>query len=517
MSGTKYKVVFSSAIKKVPISKEEQVAKASLNELKKFIPDIDERKVDFLGVATSAYVVNHCNMNGVIVATKEALDTMDMFVYSPINLEHQRSRIVGVILSSSISEFGSEKQLKSGDVKGTKDPFNITLGGVIWKIVGEELIEYLEETNNPESENYQKVSASFEIGFDDYDIAILPPGTRNLSEGKIVNEEKEKSELNSKLQTFGGSGKLDDGSIVAMVLKGNVIPLGIGLTENPAASVVGIAVANIDPENPNETEENSKIKPIKEIHNINNNSDNKIEIISQLEKDNVNKNSKDLNININNTNLIERKYMKITSLKEITDDSLKTLTASSVVDFVETELKTYSEKWATEKAEKDKLIQEASQKYATLEKTYNDLAEQLKNVKEQLATFEKEKQESIAKELFNQRMAKFDEVYELTNDDRKAIASRIENITNEGFDSLFKDMEILLKEKNKEVIAANKLKEVKASNTSTVETVVETVLQNAEKVTPQVPNATTPAPQTLKEKYSNAFAVDQFDIVVRKK
>lgn len=46
--------------------------------------------------------------------------------------------------------------------------------------------------------------------------------------------------MRAKLRAYGGSGKLDDGSKIYRLLRGDIYPLGIGFTTTPAADVKGL-------------------------------------------------------------------------------------------------------------------------------------------------------------------------------------------------------------------------------------------------------------------------------------
>ena len=47
-------------------------------------------------------------------------------------------------------------------------------------------------------------------------------------------------EMRGKLKAYGGSGKLDDGTKIYRLLRGDIYPLGIGFTTTPAADVKGL-------------------------------------------------------------------------------------------------------------------------------------------------------------------------------------------------------------------------------------------------------------------------------------
>ena len=241
----KYTTIFSSTVKPlVSEEKDEYLAMASLIEIGDFIPDIDTSKnIDLLPIAFNACVANRVNKNGDVVDTSTALTIAKDFINKPINVEHNRERVVGVIVNAGFSEFGTDKVLKAEEIKDLKRPFNITLGGIVWKVVSSELADIIEEASDPTSDSYMKVSASWELGFSDYNIIVLKEGEKNIAEAEIIADVEKVEEMKSVLKAFGGSGKLDDGRNIYRQVINNVLPLGIGLTENPAADVQGVAIS----------------------------------------------------------------------------------------------------------------------------------------------------------------------------------------------------------------------------------------------------------------------------------
>ena len=105
----KYTTTFSSVIKPlVSEEKDKYLALASLMEIGNFIPSVDtEKNVDLLPVAFNAAVVNRVNKNGDVIDTATAAAIYKDFINKPINLEHNREKIIGVILTAGFSEFGT--------------------------------------------------------------------------------------------------------------------------------------------------------------------------------------------------------------------------------------------------------------------------------------------------------------------------------------------------------------------------------------------------------------------------
>ena len=250
----KNKFKFNSSfanIKIRPIVSEEKdkyLSVASLDKLRKFLPDINtEDNVDLLPVAFDACVVNRVNKNGDVIDGETAAKIAKNFINKPINIEHNRNRVIGCILSSNFSKFGTNESLAELDVKSMKNPFNITLGGVIWKIVDRDLADKIEEANDPTSDNYMTISASWELGFNDFNIIVLGDGEKNIENATIISDANKIDKLKNNLRGFGGSGKLGEDKYIYRQVLGKVVPLGIGFTLNPAADVQGIATPPEEP------------------------------------------------------------------------------------------------------------------------------------------------------------------------------------------------------------------------------------------------------------------------------
>lgn len=487
MKDFKYKTTFSSTIKPlVSEEKDKYLALASLANIGDFIPNVDtEENVDLLPIAFNACVVNRVNKNGDVIDTSTATQIYENFINKPINIEHNRERVVGVILTAGFSEFGTDQPLDVEKVSADAGPFNITLGGVFWKVVNNDLAELIEEASDPTSENYMSISASWELGFSDFNIVLLKNEDKNIENGEIVAEEQEIEKLQNHLKAFGGKESINEDTKAYRQVVGNVVPLGIGLTENPAADVMGVVT---------EEKEETLAKTAENTDNISQNEENNV----------ISKES--------NTT------MKINSVNDITNDLLKEVEASVVADFIEEELKQASEKF-TEESNKLKVdLEEAREQRETLSKDHEDLKTKLEEVEKTLADLEEEKAVREAEAKFNERMSLLDEEYQLNDEDREVIASDIKDMNEEGFESYQKRISVLLKDKSKAAIEAEatkaeeaKQEEVKASEEEK-EDVVETAVDEAEKSENEIPNSIQAEDESFMDKYKAAFSLDQFEL-----
>ena len=503
MKDFKYKTIFSSTIRPlIPEEKDKYLALASLADIGDFIPDIDTNEnVDLLPIAFNACVVNRVNKNGDVIDTETAAKIYENFINKPINIEHNRDKVVGVILTAGFSEFGTDSVLAADKVKDTISPFNITLGGVFWKVVNNDLADLIEEASDPTSDKYMSISASWELGFSDFNIVLLKNEDKNIENGEIIAEEEKIQELQQHLKALGGNESIGDNTKIYRQVIGEVVPLGIGLTENPAADVEGVMTETTIKASEEEAEIGEKNKEkiektlAKSVEEFNN--------ISQEPKNNV---------------ILRENIMKIKSVKDITNDLLQQVEASVVADFIEEELKQASEKFVDEKSKLEEELKNSQEARETLSKEQLELKDKLDTVEKALADLEEEKAQREAEAKFNERMTLLDEDYELNDEDREVLASDIKDMNEEDFTSYKNKINVLLKDKSKKLIEAKKAEEAqkaeetKASEETEESSVVEIAVDKADKEDSEVPNSIQAEEETLVEKYKKAFSLDQFDI-----
>src|ERR1017187_1900401 len=137
MQEYKYKQTFASTPVKCILGEDKDLffAKASLDELRKSIPNIPTDNEAFLPISFNCCLANVVNKNDDVIDTETALRIYDKFISNPCNIEHHRSNVVGVIVTAGFSEYKTDKTLDYETVKNLKTPFYITLGAVIWRVV----------------------------------------------------------------------------------------------------------------------------------------------------------------------------------------------------------------------------------------------------------------------------------------------------------------------------------------------------------------------------------------------
>jgi hypothetical protein len=521
-----------------------KISKASLDDLKTLMPSSInlEKNIDLVGVAFNAAVVNTFNKNHDGISTETALAVKDYFVHKPTNIEHKKQRIVGHIVSAGFSGYGDNEILNEEDLAnyGTKDPFNISLGAVVYKMVDRKFAELLSLSADPESPMYNQVSASWEIGFNEYEIAV---GSENLAEAEIVKDPKQIEELSKYLKASDGSGEMDDGTIVRRLVVGNVYPLGIGFTANPAADVEGVVLSEM----------NEDQVQIKDKRDLSSHADQRAERIlknilnfknkiSQSEKNTV-KSERESNSSIMDTNQLVQEIKSVLdeklSSEKMSKDTFAEESVASISDIVNQAIREkneeYKQQLSSTKEEKAKVEAQHQELTASVE----EMKQKLEAAEEKIRQFEDEQTRQQALARFNARMEAVEQDYELSEADLKIVASEVKELTegDEAFASYQEKLAVVFAHKSKDHLKAEKekfdsavaeavekrvseIKEAKASSESPETEAdkkenLEEALEAAEQVTPEISNtneASSGETETLRTKFQSAFSKENIKV-----
>lgn len=506
-----------------------QISTASLENLRPFIPksiDLD-RNVDLVGAAFNAAIVNKFNRNGDGIDSKTAVDLIDYFIHKPTNIEHKKQKVVGHIVNAGFTDIENEKIIGNGAALNNNDPFYISLASVIYKTVNPEFANVLLDSSDEDSNYFHKISASWELGFNDYVIAV---GSDNLKDAEIVSNPRQIEELQKHLRTFQGSGTLNDGTPVFRLVVGEVFPLGIGFTTNPAADVKGlITQRNMDiqlndhrDDVESAVEEETKAKKFK----------NNILKISQKENNTV-KTTNTMDITEFKTEFEKVLDQKLADNAEFTQEAVASISTHVIDKIREKDAEFKAEREAIE-AEKVQAKKDAEEAKASIE----DLQKKLEEADKKISSLETSINTAAAEELFNSRMGAIDELYDLSDQDRVVLANEVKSL--ESADAAFEEyqskLSSLLQHKSKafkveqekqfearvqeelekrmantEVVEASDSEVVvEAASESTVEEIVENV---------EVPhssmannNEASSTEESLTEKFKKAFNTESISI-----
>jgi len=439
----KYTTTFDNVICASSQMQESQISEASIESLRPLIPsDINlDKNIDLLAVAFNAAVVNKFNKNGDGIDSETAVAVKDYFVHKPTNIEHDRDRIVGHIVSAGFSEYSQYSELISDEAALIKnEPFNIALAAVVYKTASKEFAELVVNSTDQESDFFQAVSASWEVGFNEYVVSV---GGDDLLDSSIISDPEEIKAYAPYLKSSGGKGQLKDGRKVNRLIVGNIYPLGIGFTSNPAADVKGLVAESGQAE----TDKSSRNQPIDKIII-------KSKKTSQSKKQDVLNKEQHKNLIMDTKQIINEFRAALDEKLGKQDFSEETVASISKVfsDAIKEKSEQYIADLEKAKAEKE----EASQAQASLQEKMLEVEEQLKSTKDKLIALEQENSSREAEVRFNSRMEALSEVYDLDDEDLKILASELAQVdeSEEGFASYQEKLSKIWKHKNKDFIAA---------------------------------------------------------------
>jgi hypothetical protein len=423
----------------------EEKCKESLAALEDVAPSCGEN-IDLLAVAFDGAVINAFNKNDDGMASSVAVSMKDNFRHKPINIEHDRSRIIGHITNAVFTDKSSKQFMFEEDALMTKHPYNLTLGGFIYKMVNSEFYDELSDSMDDMSPNYHSISASWEVGFNTFGIAF---GSEEVQHCDIITNPIEVAQYAEYLKAFGGDGYAPDGRRVYRLIMGEVYPLGMGFVKNPAADVKGIHHGDkTDAECDKHEKAAAKTDPD----------------ISQSEKSNVK--SPDQIISMD---LLEQLKEALAAQEKVTEE----VAASITKQFADL-IRQSDEKYRQQLEEKEQAVTAANEKQEALEETVAELKEQLQKQDDELKEIKEAQAQEALENSRNQRMEQIDSLYELNDEDRKVIFQDLANIdvtSDEAFEAYAGKLAILLRDKNKEVLAeaaqkAEEEKEVKEATAS---------------------------------------------------
>jgi len=490
------------------LENELSISVASLDNLKPLIPkgiDLD-RNIDLIGAAFNAAIVNRFNRNGDGISSATAKELLDYFVHKPTNIEHKKQKVVGHIVNAAFTDMENEKILNTDKLENKKDPFYISLAAVIYKTVNPEFAELLLKASDPEDMDYNKISASWELGFNEYHVAI---GSQNLSEAEVISDPEKIKEFEKYLRANDGSGTLDDGTPVYRLVAGEVFPLGIGFTTKPAADVKGVTThENHDLQIEEKEDTGAKVL----MPEINVKNDNSFKTMDTKEL----------------TNEFEKMLdSKLGKKSEFSQESVASM-ATVIMDRIrekDAEWKLQQEAAEIEKAD---AITRAEEAKANIE----SFKTQLEEAQEKISSLESTISTAKAEELFNSRMENIDSQYDLEDSDRAVLAKEVAALESSeaAFESYQQKLGVILKHKGKAYkeeqeaafqskveqelqkrLAALDQSKASASEEATVEDLVENVEVSEE---PAIVNNNEASSQeeSLRDKFMKAFNPDTVSV-----
>ena len=466
-SGKKYKARFSTNVKVKKHLSEEQFnnfkesfasVSDSMEHLKIYLPSLQSsHSEDLLSVAFDSAVINLVNANDDGILAKSAINLAKSSPYKFINLEHNRSYIVGTLSNYGFSTLDGEN-ISEEDALNSDEPFYMCLGGFLWKSVDRHLASIIEEASQPNSDFYKEFAVSWEVGFENYDIAL---GSKKLKDAIVVSSEEDKAKYDKSLRCNGGNGFLSDGTPVYRIISDeSPILYGIGITSNPAAPVSGILTASA--------------------------------IANKILEKNEKNISQENNLNVT-------KISMINNISDITDESLKLTTASAIRDFIKDEIRNkdaeLTQKVQEAQAERDRAATELESyktKASELEASSETLKDKISVLEQQIAQIQEAQAQAEKAEKFDLRIQSLKEGYNLDDRVVEIIAAEIADLDDTAFELW----------KNKFDIIGIGFKK-----TSSQEEQKQNAFASAQAEDPKIPNAQSAENDDIRKKFASAFKI----------
>lgn len=456
----RFKTTFTStASVYTPSEDQRKTAVASLDKLRQLLPaGVDpEMDPDLLYIACDGAVAGLANRNldGITKETAIAIHRSATNKY--VNAEHDRKEVVGVVLYPALTHRDTHEILTDEEAAASVEPFNMSFAGVLWRTVSPMLSKYIAQQGT--STGKDVLSMSWEIAFSQYSIGV---GNRDMGQAKIVPESDASFATYDKLlRQNGGEGKDSSGQEVYRIIAGDAIVLGFGIVPNPAAEVKGIVAIE-----KTEQQVEAALLNINAIFKL---TDEKLSSFAQtlfevarqrgITFEAATSAAKDLSITPPNVSvtLNTAPSMKIETVEQLESALGKHEATAAAVDFVKA-IKEASEQFAKDLKAKDEVVANAELAKAENEKRAAKLQASLDEVKKELAEVRASQEAAEIAQKFQERMASFDEEFDLDDEDRSILAAQIKDLDDTQFETFAKSCKKLMAGKSKSAKKANPFK-----------------------------------------------------------
>src|SRR6478736_2114859 len=144
---------------------QEKTLMASIAPLTEFIPKIDfERNYDLLGISCNLFTPGLGNKNFQAISGRDGIELAKTFIGKQLNADHNRRAVCGVITNIGFTSFGENKPMTEDEAYALADQgkvFNVCVGGVVWRVIDEDLADLIENASDPDSLDYMGISSSW--------------------------------------------------------------------------------------------------------------------------------------------------------------------------------------------------------------------------------------------------------------------------------------------------------------------------------------------------------------------
>jgi len=190
---------------------------------------------------TDIYVSQGWNLNDDIFLKDELLKSWDSVQYKPVDWDHDRDRIIGVVCASYITNKEGDK-LTAEEALAYDGDIDIVSESVVYKWLFPTEAQAVLCSADIDSHDFNKYAVSMECYFSHYDYGFIDGEVT-----KIVKRDEKTGHLDSYLRVNGGKG-IFNGKKMGRVLR-DITFGGKGIVKNPAniESVI-MCAAKINPD-----------------------------------------------------------------------------------------------------------------------------------------------------------------------------------------------------------------------------------------------------------------------------
>lgn len=505
---------------------------------------------DLIGIVLNAAVGGMMNRNFHAISNASLVTAAKCFLWKRVDLNHDTDKCVGVICNYGFSKFGSSELISEEEAALSIDPINLSLAILVWSdVVPEAFLDVLIESANPASNLFQKVSASWEMLYSEYDIAV---SSSLLLKDAVIYSGEDKAKFEKYLPLNKGKGfvQMKDANggsynyYVFAVLNKNesinssiILPVGIGLVKSPAAFVEGLSIVENEKIIMNELEEKKEIAEVEvevkvcpegekedeteettdkpegesedpkkegEEEEDEEESEDEAKCKDKASESPINLAQKEEIISIINnssviSNIEQDKPMVIKSIKELTDENLKTLAAANVLELFEVAVKEANSEYEAKMTALTKAETERDGLSANLESVKAELSA----LKTELSSIKAEQDKVESQARFNSRLSEIIAEFEVTPEAKAVIAKDLAGLdaSDESYNSFKAKLKALLsiKKSDASVIVTESEKENSGD-------AIKVALAESEKEEVKIPNSQdNKDKETLSAKYSRVF------------
>jgi hypothetical protein len=526
-----YTATFTSIARVVDPSQEDRfIAKASIQPLRGLLPaDINPAdNPDLLYIAADGAVAGLCNKNQDAISGTTALAIYRSCASKYISIDHDRSKVVGVVLYPGLTRFGTSEPITPEEAAALNEPFNISFAGVLWKVIAGQMARYIRKVDG--ALDSDALSMSWEIAFNDFSIGV---GSKNLWDARVVGAQDEGfADLNKRLRSKGGSGKTEDGKDLFRIIGGDAVLLGFSIVGNPAAEVKGILPitegsschANADTAPVETPAQVVAVQPVEEPAATQTEVPQTAAASAPSEESFIT--PAETRVTPNNAS------MKIESLAQLKDqwsEIRKLESSASVESFVDAFQKANDKHLADLTATQD-LATSLEQSKAAAEQKATQLESALAQVRKELEDLKTAALAAEQNAKFQERMTALDEAFDLDDEDRQLLAPEVRSCADDAAFAAFKKKQDKLmdgKKKGKKAPPFMKKEHMKEEEEecSKASVSTETVVAAVASITPVAGQSSLPVGQVqvdtnladeMTEAFGTAIKIDGETVSARK-